>query len=824
MKLVELEIRNIRGICDVLLKPKGKNFVVWGVNGSGKSAIVDAIDFLLTGRILRLTGRGTGNISLSRHGPHIDHKPDNAYVRAIIQLPASNKSVEIKRCMAHPETWECNDVTTKPRLEPIMVLARRGQHVLTRREVLKYITAEGSTRAQEIQDLLNITEIEEIRKSLVRVQNDFSKSRDIAQRAVVSAKGSINSTVQKASFQAEVVLQVVNQNRVALGGHPLSSLRSTDLKMGLQAPVIISSDSRINVTLFEKDVANLQNVASEKSQNDTAKLYEQLQTLISTVRSNPELLGAVSRQQLTQLGISLIDETGSCPLCDTNWPPGKLKEYLLTKLSKAEVAEQYQKSITKLSDDISTVINSTIASLVQVLATVQLAGIQEIIPLLQSWQSDLQNHLNAFNEAVKSYTELSFDQARVFRMLAPENVNEILIHTSTVVKNKYPRATPEQTAWDTLTRLEENLKALEKAENEFKLVDLAYRRASTLLESFQSARDSVLGKLYDDIKDKFVDLYKRLHGNDEENFDAILEPQGAALNFEVDFYGRGKHPPNALHSEGHQDSMGLCLFLALSERLNAGLIDLVILDDVVMSVDSDHRRALCSLLATFFPNRQFLITTHDQTWVNQLKTEGVVRSNGMVELYNWKVDTGPLINYEVDMWDRIERDLQRNDIASAAARLRRGSEQFFSMVCDALHAQVKYKLNGKWELGDFLPSAIGQYRNLLKKAKIAAQSWNDKERLRSLQTIDDEAGQIFNRSNTEQWAVNANVHYNNWASFSEKDFRPVLAVFQELYNLFVCKQCGEMLYLATFGITPASVRCRCGHADWNLTEKEKKNE
>ena len=83
-------------------------------------------------------------------------------------------------------------------------------------------------------------------------------------------------------------------------------------------------------------------------------------------------------------------------------------------------------------------------------------------------------------------------------------------------------------------------------------------------------------------------LYRQLHGSDEDAFTARIEPHGAALDFEVDFYGRGMHPPHALHSEGHQDSMGISVYLALAERLSEGLIDLVILDDVMMSVDTDH--------------------------------------------------------------------------------------------------------------------------------------------------------------------------------------------------------------------------------------------
>ena len=42
----------------------------------------------------------------------------------------------------------------------------------------------------------------------------------------------------------------------------------------------------------------------------------------------------------------------------------------------------------------------------------------------------------------------------------------------------------------------------------------------------------------------------------------------------------------------------VCLYLALAERLTGGMIDLVMLDDVVMSVDAEHRRQVCHLMAT----------------------------------------------------------------------------------------------------------------------------------------------------------------------------------------------------------------------------------
>jgi len=822
MRVLELEIHNVRGIPYLSLKPSGNNFVVWGPNGSGKSAVVDGIDFLLTGRISRLTGEGTDGITLSRHGPHIDHKPEEATVRAVVQLPGSKDPVEIRRCMADPSTLEC-DENMKQHLGPIMMLAKRGQHVLTRRDILRYITAKASTRAQEIQELLNITEIEEIRKTLVKVQNNLERDWQDAKHAVETARGAVNATVQETTCNEDIVLQFVNQNRAVLGGQSISTLRCADLKSGLKSPTLVAGSNAVNVTLLERDIQNLHNVTLEENQTEIAESDKQLRELIVTIRSDPQLLHSLSRLQLTDLGIKLIDETGGCPLCDTPWPPGKLREYLEQKISTAHVAAQYQERITETSATIVRSVSSTIASVQKIISVAQLVGLDREVSLLQSWLDDLQELSTALSAAVEKYPDPRFSLELVKRVLAPAEVSQVLTCVETAAKAKYPETTPEQNAWDTLTRLVENLKALERADGNFRNAELSQKRAKILLSSFLSARDDILGKLYEAVRDRFVDLYRQLHKLDEDEFTAKIEPVEAGLDFEVDFYGHGTHPPHALHSEGHQDSMGLCLYLALAERLTKGRIDLVILDDVVMSIDADHRRQVCHLLATSFPTRQFLITTHDRTWANQLRNEGVVDSKGTIEFYNWHVNTGPQVNYEADMWERIEEDLQRNDVPSAAARLRRGSEQFFGMVCDALQAQITYKLSGLWELGDFLPAAMGQYRKLLKQAKNAAQSWDNKLCFEMLQELDSTVGPIYVRSNAEQWAVNANVHYNNWADFSEKDFRPVVEAFQDLYGLFVCSICGGMLYLATTGMEPVAVRCSCGKVDWNLREKSKTN-
>lgn len=822
MKILELEIFNIRGIRYVKLTPNGNNFIVWGPNGSGKSAVVDAIDFLMTGRITRLTGKGTGNITLGKHGPHIDYRPEDANVRAVIRLKNIKDPIEISRCMARPNEL-IYDEPSKPFLRIITALAHRGQHVLTRREILRYITAEGSTRAQEIQELMNMTDIEDIRTALVKAQNDIDKGYQNAKRNLESAQDTVNATVNVNAFDLAVVLEVVNQNRAIFGGAPIQILRSAQLKIDIKLPTALSEERPINVTSLVKDIENLRKALAESNQAEVSSYDEQLRSIIGILHSDPELLKTYSQQQLISLGLELIDETGKCPLCDTPWQQGKLYEHLERKRSLALTAEKHRKQIIDASEVIQRHVISFRDGLDRVIATAQIIGLSGETESLKRWQSNLNVFFEALISPADKYLSLDFSPEDIRRLLAPQNLANVIADLLTAIKAMFPETTPEQTAWDILTTLEANLKLLEKAEKEFHETEISYRRATLLLDSFQRARDKVLKNLYNSIKDRFVSLYKKLHGIDEDEFNASLEPDGAALNLEVDFYGRGTHPPHALHSEGHQDSMGLCLYLALAERLTEGLIDLLILDDIVMSVDADHRREICHLLAKEFPNRQFLITTHDKTWATQLKTEGIVNSANSVELYNWKVETGPQITNEAIIWEKIDQDIENNDIPSAAARLRRWSEQFFSMVCDALQAPVRYKLNGRWELGDYLPASVGQYRTLLKQAKRAAQSWNDKEAIAKFCELESSIGQIYSRINVEQWAINASVHYNNWANLSTKDFRPVIEVFQDIFAVFICNNCCSMLYVANKGLTPVGLRCKCGKVDWNLVESEKKD-
>ena len=172
MKILELKIKNIRGIKQIKINPEGENIVIFGPNGTGKSAIVDAIDFLLTGKISRLIGEGTKCLGLKEHGCHVDSRNDLKNTIVIATVEVNGNKVILERSINKPSSLKVEPKENEVLVDSYLEIAKLGLHILSRREILKYITAEAGKRAKEVQSLLNLMDIENLRRNFVTIKND----------------------------------------------------------------------------------------------------------------------------------------------------------------------------------------------------------------------------------------------------------------------------------------------------------------------------------------------------------------------------------------------------------------------------------------------------------------------------------------------------------------------------------------------------------------------------------------------------------------------------------------------------------------------------
>src|SRR5690348_5329685 len=101
VRLHAIRLTNFRGVRSLELTFGGRNAAIIGSNGTGKSSVADAVDFVLTGQVRRLTGEGAQSLSLAKHGRHINVQPDESWVEA--ELDVGDARYTVRREVARPD-------------------------------------------------------------------------------------------------------------------------------------------------------------------------------------------------------------------------------------------------------------------------------------------------------------------------------------------------------------------------------------------------------------------------------------------------------------------------------------------------------------------------------------------------------------------------------------------------------------------------------------------------------------------------------------------------------------------------------------------------
>lgn len=815
IQIDEIWIREFRGIRDLHLRLNGESFVVWGPNGTGKSGVVDAVEFALTGDVSRLSGSGSGGVTLSKHAPHVHSRedPQKAIVAMKVRDTSSGESSVITRTVLNPSIFllEPEIQTVRSAVESA---ARHPEITLSRREIIKYIITTPGDRSKEVQALLKLDRLGSVRTSLRSAKSKTAAALKAFRRSEEDARGSMGRHLDVADFSSDDLLEVVNQRRLLLG---LGQLEAADDTTNLSAGAGAGDEAGGNS--FNRDSA-LRDVdallTSVTEQNGCVGTSGLLEESLQALDDDPGVLGTLKTRKLVEEGISqVVDE--HCPLCGLAWEDMvSLQAHLAEMLRRSEQAEITCSAILAEAKQFALELN-TVADLAKsVHAVADRLEETEVSEVLDGWIDaidEVSTELASIDGIIASRTALKAEPT-----FAPEGViDELRAFRERVAGTPDQATTTEATTF--LTIAQERWQVLHSALADERTGMAADVTAQVIYDHYCDALDQGLALLYQQVQERFSEFYRAINCDDEGEFKASLEPFGQKLDLVVDFYGLGMFPPVAYHSEGHQDGMGVCLYLALMDNLLGDEFRLAILDDVVMSIDVNHRRQFCALLKTFFPKVQFIITTHDEVWARQMARSGLIAKDRQVHFINWNVDDGPALMEGEDFWERIDHDLDTDDVSAAAARLRRNFEAALADLAGELMASVPYRVGGGWDLGELMNAVKGRYGRLLKAAAAAANSWNDEEARTKVNSAKEKWVSASLAQETEQWAVNPAVHYNEWANLATEDFRPVVDACRAFLDLFRCGRCETQVHVSRANGRDESLGCTCGEIRLNLVGK-----
>ena len=815
IKIDSITIEEFRGIRSLTLDFKQKNFAVCGPNGTGKSGIVDALEFVLTGNISRLSGEGRGEISLKQHAPHVDKRnnAEKARVIARVFIPSLKKAVTVERNVKTPGV-----VQVTPNEPAVLAILKHVEMhpeiVLSRRELIRYVLATPGKRAEEVQALLHLDDIAQVRSGLQKIANSVEKQVITLDMAVKSAVDSLSRALIITELTAANILQVTNAQRAILGLPALPEFTATvSLKDGISAPVPAKAQS-IPKKQALADIAASREVLAEIADATTIKCVIDVVADVEALAADSTLATGVTRESFYSTGLSLIDNE-SCPFCDTIWDVAALRQRAQSKLDALKGLLCKRKNIEKKIAPLIVTLRKTQAVLDTLIRYAALAKPPLEMKAISSYRSDCQ----ISSQILHNFIPLADTMVALKNIpIVPPSVHDDISRLEKIVV-ALPESSKQDAARDFLTIAQERLDAWRDAKRKQKVSKTQAERARQISDIFAATSDSVLVGLYSNVQKDFATLYTFINRTDEKDFAAKLVPSMGKLGFEVDFYGRGFFPPGAYHSEGHQDGMGVCLYLALMRHLQGNEFTFAVLDDVLMSVDTGHRREVCALLKKEFPNTQFIMTTHDPIWLRHMKTVALIGSRSAVQFRTWNVDHGPTEWDDRDVWTEVDDYLKRNEVRAAAALLRNYLEYTATEICHQLRAPVQFRADGQYQLGELLPASISRLRKLYVNAKEAANSWGQKDIVVSLTGRDSEFTKLVSVSQVEQWQVNVAIHYNAWDNLTKEDFAPVVKSLHALLSGFVCSECGQILYVSPERETAESLRCDCGKTNINLCKK-----
>jgi len=814
ISIKSITIKEFRGIRDLTIDLNGKSFGICGPNGTGKSGVVDALEFALTGNISRLSGEGRGDISLKEHGAHVDRRndPEKAVVAITADIPSLRKTVTVERTVKAPSAAKVTPADADV-LDVLRKIAKRPEIVLSRRELIRYVLATPGKRAEEVQALLHIEDIDKVRGGLQKLANAYERQLPYVESVARDARDLLQRALNVSQLRSESILSASNVQREILGLPLLQELTDkTSLTDGLNAPI------RALPQTIQKSQASADLVATRETLEASfnAEVTRRLPELLSAIQSlarNPLVKQGMRLESFLTVGIELALQE-FCPFCDKPWNLDELRKHVQVKLQGLKDVSRQRQEISQKVAPMANVCRRLASQLTALLRHAALPKQAIPMPVVSGFSAEL------YKMADDLERQPSLEEITVLlgKLVIPADLNTDLDSFSKAVA-ELPDSSKQDAAKIWLTVAQERLENYRSSMRKLKIAREQANIARQIFDTYTHTNDAVLTALYDEVQKDFAALYAFINRSDEKDFKAKLTPSMGKLGFDVDFYGRGFFPPGAYHSEGHQDGMGLCLYLALMRHLHGEEFIAAILDDVLMSVDSGHRREVCSLLKKEFPNTQFIMTTHDPIWLRHMRTEGLIAARAALQFRKWNVDTGPTQWDERDVWSEIGECLDNNDVLSAAGLLRHYLEYTAAEICHHLRAPVEFRGDAQYQLGELMPSAISRLGRLYSRGKDAANSWGQKEVGEELLKREAQFARFAQATNVEQWQVNSAIHFNNWENLGKNDFTPVAKAFQDLLGAFSCAKCNQYLRVTPEREAIEALRCDCGQTNVNLKKK-----
>ena len=741
-----LKIEGFRGATqplDLELDSDKPLVLIFGENGTGKSTIVDALESVGAGSTAFLNdwklGKGKRKESFI---PALGQKLSDV----CISLEFGNRTY--KATLSAKGLKFC----TTP--------GKPVTKVLRRRSLQAFMDADPAQRYKEVATFLDIPQIEaseaSLREALKEAQKQFESATFACGQAQENLQG-LWEAEGTPGLEQEQDAETWGRRQAAAPTEQLQT-RLADLKAGVRHIESLQAQAEIVKTAGE---------SLDQAQQELRSAEQQLEEVeYQAGQSNVEL---VTLLQDAKAYLVKASDTTLCPVCEeTNIVPAELAQRLQARINGMKALKQASDKITRTEQNVRSKLDQLTQAKQKLLHTAdnvqkhfypQTTDDRTIGKLLET---DLDK---ALAEANNLYNQLA---ARL------EQLQEEVENTQKHINN--------------LTSIRQYVRTLDDRSLEARSKEVLSRRLQQAVSIVEAKRKNYVEGILADIAQEVDKLYQKIHP--QEDIGSIKlkldENQRGSLVYGVAFGGQQDIQPQPYYSESHLDTLGLCIFLALARR-GGGDRTLVVLDDVLGSVDQQHLQKTITMLLEASANfAQIIITSHYRPLRDKFRYARQPSTPvQLIELKPWNfmqgIRAGKALTYVEDLRHQLQLpDFRRESITSQAGIL---FESLLEFISTTYRCKVPHLIEPRYTFGELESAPNKKLKDALKILRLDKDD-TDEIRLAPLYADLKQAIQVRNL---------VGCHFNQWAGeLSDQEVRETAELAIRLAGTLICQHCGSL--------------------------------
>jgi len=805
-KIKNIKIKGIRGAKDTLdLNLNGKSILLYGDNGSGKSSISDAIEWFFTDKISHLSSSEIELKDALRNATIPDTESSEVCIKFTKSSLDCSKTLSLKKGKLTPEilntTEEFSNYIINSNSENILLRYQSLTNFIdnTKGEKLKYLSdiigfAEVTKKKEVLQKSHNSIKAE-IKSQNFETQISSNKQHLIAKLgASISQEKQLFETINEKikSLNTEITIKSIDDINKLLEHikKPVNNNLTIELKF------LNDTKNALNILFSEIDLIDVEYV----------KYFDEFNIVANDVDAIIKIYLGDLLNAANTVFKKKIHTDESCPLCLQPKNSDVLQEEIKVRLKEIEEYSKIKMPFDKAKKMVTEIIAERIKRLEILLLNTEINKVENdnIKKAVFSLKLKIFEYQKAIDIKVTSGGKpLTAEHYKLknedFSFLSI--VNERIVKIEDSLKNDtitvlYSNILASKEAFLNIQKLNKQKEVLE---NQRKTLELIYnefvKKQKEALEDFINSFSERINEFYQYMNpgEPFQEIKVVAIGEDDEL---------NGITIEYKYNGNWVSPPQKYFSESHLNCFGLSFFLASVEAFN-NENKFIILDDVISSFDSTHRKSFADLLFEKFSDYQIILLTHEIEWFTNIVSPLAKKNGWLTNIIRWTAIKGTHIDSEPKaLKEFVDNSLAEGMTINLGNPIRTYLEHFLKEVCFNLDVKVSYKPNvvNEKRMADELINEL--------KSRISAKSTDLKAKLPVIEKVGNSLllGNLLSHDNP----------------FNPKigDLKAFWNDIIELEKLFICQDTSctkTKVSLINYDTVAKKVRCGCDKTkyEWN---------